>query len=344
MSDSTRWLGVHLKDDGLLPNAELLECAHLAEELGFSAITMNEDVGHDSFALLGALARETTRITLGTAIVNVYTRSAMQLAMGAATVDDLSEGRAMLGISVGHHPWNDLYHGIPLESPLPRLREYVAFVRGVLSGEEYRHDGRIFKDVVTKLGFEPRRTHIPIHIGGDRAGILKVAGEIGDGAIMNVVSPDYIESFAADRFFSSAEAAGRDPSGLELTAIITCCLTEDKDEAIARAKRSFVRRVRSNPQKMMDTRGPEAKVEIAHLAELIDAGREEQAVEEISDDLVAGTIAIGDIGDIEKSIDRFYRAGCTRVIVASSPFQRDHIEALMRALSPNATESGGAGE
>jgi alkanesulfonate monooxygenase SsuD/methylene tetrahydromethanopterin reductase-like flavin-dependent oxidoreductase (luciferase family) len=284
--------------------------------------------------LLSALARDTARITLGTAIVNVYTRSAMQIAMGAATVDDLSEGRAMLGLSVGHHPWNDRFHGIPLEPPLPRLREYVQFIRGALSGEEYRHDGTIFKDVVTKLGFTPRRTHLPIHIGGDRGGILKVAGEVADGAIMNVVSPDYIESFAADRFFSSAEAVGRDPSELELTAIITCCLTEDKEEAIERAKRAFVRRVRTNPQKMMDTRGPEAKLEIAHLSALISSGQEALAIEEVSDDLVAGTIAIGDAVDIEKAINRFYRAGCTRVLLASSPFTKEHIEAMMRAMAP----------
>jgi len=325
MADGKRWLGVHLKDDGELGNAALLDCAHLAEELGFSAVTMNEDVGHDSFALLGALARETQRITLGTAIVNVYTRSAMQLAMGAATVDDLSGGRALLGLSVGHHPWNDQYHGIPLEAPLPRLREYVAFLRGVLSGEEYHHEGKVFRGVSTKLHFPPLRSDLPIHVGGDRAGILKVAGEIADGAILNVVSPGYIESFAADRFFSSAEAVGRDPSTLELTAIVTCCLTPDRDEAIARAKRSFVRRIGTNPEKMADTRGAEAKVEIAHLAELIAAGRAE---------LVTDTIAIGETSDIEKAVDRFYRAGCTRVLLASSPFTKEHISQLLRELSP----------
>ena len=334
MTTAPRWLGIHLKDDGLLGNAALLECARQAEELGFSGVTINEDVGHDSFALLGALAGTTSRITLGTTIVNVYTRSAMQLAMGAATIDDLSGGRAMLGVSVGHHPWNDRYHGIPLEAPLPRLREYVAFLRGVLGGGEYHHDGPLFTGVSTKLGFSPRRADLPIHIGGDRAGILKVAGEIGDGALLNVVSADYIESFAADRFFSSAAAAGRDPAALELTAIVTCCLTSDRGEAIARAKRSFIHRIETNPTKMADTRGPEAKREIAHLSALIAEGRAEQAIAEASDELVTGTIAIGDASDIEKAIDRFYQAGCTRVLMASSPLTRSNIEELIRELSP----------
>jgi alkanesulfonate monooxygenase SsuD/methylene tetrahydromethanopterin reductase-like flavin-dependent oxidoreductase (luciferase family) len=331
------WLGVHLKDDGALSNRDLLECARLAEQLGFSGVTVNEDVGHDSLALLAVAARDSERIALGTAVVNCYTRSAMQVAMGIATVDDLSGGRATLGISVGHHPWNDQYHGIPLESPLPRLREYVAFIRGVLSGDTYRHDGRVFRGVETRLGFRPRRSNLPIHVGGDRSAILKLAGEVADGAIMNVVDPEYVGTFAADRFFSSAEAVGRDPSALELTVIVTCCLTEDREEALARAKRAFLRRTSRNAKKLMDTRGPEAKREIAHLAELLAAGEAERAEKELSDDLVTGTIAIGRASELRAAIDRYYQAGATRVLLAASPLTKAHISELMHALAPSPT-------
>ena len=104
----------------------MVALARRAEEAGFESLWTNEDIGFDSFTVLSAIAQHTSRIHLGTAIVNVYSRSAMQLAMAAATLDELSGGRAILGLSIGHHPWNDLGHGIPIEKPLARIREYVS--------------------------------------------------------------------------------------------------------------------------------------------------------------------------------------------------------------------------
>src|SRR5215212_6286914 len=125
-------IGIDVKQEGReygLTSRDIIECAALADEAGFESFWTNEDIGYDSTALLSAASQRTRSIRLGTAIANVYTRSAMQLAMGAATLDELSGGRAMLGLSVGHHPWNDLGHGIPLEAPVARLREYVQYIR-----------------------------------------------------------------------------------------------------------------------------------------------------------------------------------------------------------------------
>ncbi|MBO0884072.1 MAG: LLM class flavin-dependent oxidoreductase, partial [Mycobacterium sp.] len=105
------WLGLHIVNHRTLSNRDVLACIELADELGYDGVTLNEDVGHDSFALLSVAATRTRRVLLGTAITNVYVRTALQVAMGAVTLDDLSGGRAQLGLSVGHHPWNDLYHG-----------------------------------------------------------------------------------------------------------------------------------------------------------------------------------------------------------------------------------------
>jgi alkanesulfonate monooxygenase SsuD/methylene tetrahydromethanopterin reductase-like flavin-dependent oxidoreductase (luciferase family) len=333
MTQERRWLGVHLNNHGDLSNDDMIDCAQLADDLGYSGVTMNEDVGHDAFALLGALSRSTKNVSLGTAIVNVYSRSAMQVAMGGATIDSLSHGRGMLAVSVGHHPWNDVYHGIPFEPPLPRLREYVTYIRGVLSGEVYHHDGRIFTGVETQLGFKPYRSDLPIFIGGDRGGVLKLAGEVADGALMNVVSSDYLESYAVDRVRSSAERAGRDPEKAEIMVVVTCCLGDDKEEALQRAKRAFVGRVRGSPEKMTVTR-PSAEAELLHLRALIDAGKLSQAVGEVSTEVVTQTIAAGGPAEVRSTIDRFYAAGATRVLLAASPGTREGIEKLLRALRP----------
>src|ERR1700730_6761526 len=131
-----RRVGVDIKHEGRtsLTGHDILACARLAERCGYDSVWTNEDIGYDSIALLSALAPQTSTIQLGTAIINVYNRSPMQIAMAAATLDELSGGRAILGLSVGHHPWNDLGHGIPLEAPLARLRETVGIVRKAAGG------------------------------------------------------------------------------------------------------------------------------------------------------------------------------------------------------------------
>src|SRR5262249_56012536 len=108
----------------------------------------------------------------------VHTRTAFQIARVAATLDELSHGRARLGLSVGHHPWNDLAHGIPLEAPLARLREYVQFIRKALSGKQFTHNGRFFSGVNSKLGVSQPRPDLPIYIGATRPRMVALAADV----------------------------------------------------------------------------------------------------------------------------------------------------------------------
>src|SRR5215471_147560 len=145
--DSMTWVGLHIVNHRTLSNRDILACIALADNLGYDGVTLNEDVGHDAFALLSVAAMRTRRVLLGTAITNVYVRTALQVAMGAVTLDDLSDGRAQLGLSVGHHPWNDLYHGVGMDAPLARLREYVAYIRKAVTGEPFEHEGPIYTGI-----------------------------------------------------------------------------------------------------------------------------------------------------------------------------------------------------
>lgn len=327
------WLGVHLKSDGAISASQAIALAGEAEQLGYSGVTLNEDVGHDVFGLLGAMSVSTSRISLGSAIVNVSTRSALQIAMGAATIDDLSNGRAMLGISVGHHPWNDRYHGIPLEPPLARLREYVAFLRLALSGEHFRFEGQIFQNVEAELGFPLFRRDLPIYIGGDRPRMLELSAEVADGSIMNVVPARYVSDFAAPRYFDHARRSGRNVDALELSAIVTCCVNEDRALAREHARRSFVARLRSNPKKVIELRPAEHRGELETISGLIALGEIDRAVEEIPDEIVADTIAAGDASDVARALERFREAGCTRVLIAAYPRTPEQIRTTLHSLA-----------
>ncbi|HEX2141709.1 MAG TPA: LLM class flavin-dependent oxidoreductase [Candidatus Limnocylindria bacterium] len=332
----TTRIGLDLKHEGRrfqLSGRDMIELAVAAEMAGVESVWTNEDIGFDSFAVLSAIAQHTQRIRLGTAIVNVYNRSAMQLAMGVATLDELSAGRAILGLSIGHHPWNDLGHGIPIEQPLSRLREYVAFLRKALSGEPFRHDGSVFHGVDTQLAFDPVRPAIPIFIAGERPRIVQLAGEVADGLLINVVSPEYIANVAADRFFSSARASGRNAEQLELTALVTCAVDDDPAAALVRARRMVVHRLRHS-LKMLDTQPAQRHDEIRHLHALMQAGERDRAAEEVSEDLARSIVVAGGPQDVAAGLQRYLAAGCSRVIAVSYPRARPDVARLIAALRP----------
>src|SRR2546428_3340257 len=117
------------------PYVELLNAAILAEECGYEIVLVPEAWGRDATVVLGALAARTTRIGIGTGIVNVYSRSPALIAMAAATLDEISGGRAVLGLGVSGRAVVEGWHGAAMEAPLARLREVTEAVRAVIRGE-----------------------------------------------------------------------------------------------------------------------------------------------------------------------------------------------------------------
>ena len=317
----------------------LIGVAQAAERLGFDSVWVDENVARDATALLGALSQVTSRIELGTAIMNVYSRSALQVSMAAASLDDLSDGRLVLGLSVGHHPWNDLGHGIPLEAPIARLDEYVQFIRKALSGQRFTHDGPVYQGVDTRLEFWPRRTNLPIYIDGERPRIIALAGRVADGLIVNVVGPEYIANVAAEQFRSAARQAGRDPDQLELMTIVTCCLDDDPARALQFARDVALTRLRGSLDKRLATLSPEFHAEVRDLKALIDDGQAERAQQEASPELLRSFLVAGNADAIWDGIERYFDAGCTRVLLASAPRDGAHVMRLLEAVA--ATRRGG---
>lgn len=329
-------IGVDLKNEGTgneLTSQDILELGCQADNYGFECVWLNEDIGKDSFALLGAMSVVTKSIKLGTAIMNVYSRSALQVAMGIATLDELSQGRARLGLGIGHHPWNDLGHGIPLEAPLARLREYVTFIRKALSGERFTHNGRFFPGVNTRLGFRPLRQDLPIYVGAARPRMVALAGEVADSLMTNVVPPDYIANFLAEQFRDAARKAGRDPNNLGLMAIVTCCPADNRQAALVHVRSTFVRRFRNNSTLIMATQREEFRDELLALKDLIDRGEIERAREEASEELVTSFVALGSGKTLWSTIDRYFAAGCTRVAVAAYPRDKATVKRLLDMLA-----------
>jgi alkanesulfonate monooxygenase SsuD/methylene tetrahydromethanopterin reductase-like flavin-dependent oxidoreductase (luciferase family) len=173
-------LGLRLYDDGLSV-AQTARLAQRAEARGYETVWVPESAGREAFTQLGVYALSTRSLHLATGIVNVYTRSPSLVAMSLATLDEVSGGRAILGLGIGHREALAQEHGVALTQPFERMREYVSLVRAVL-----RSDCLPSTPIcgVTRfhLAFAPERRAVPIYLAALGPRMCELAGEIADGA------------------------------------------------------------------------------------------------------------------------------------------------------------------
>jgi F420-dependent oxidoreductase-like protein len=194
-------LDVHL---GVLTSAADLDRLNLAEQaevLGFDTVWTAESYGSDAVSVLAQVAARTSRIALGTAVMQIPARSATMTGMTAATLDLLSGGRLKLGLGVSGPQVSEGWHGVPFAAPLARTREYVDVVRAVLRGETVTAEGPHIRLPLPggegkplRLRLHPVRPSVPVYLAavGDRS--VRLAGEIADGWLATAVPADRIRA------------------------------------------------------------------------------------------------------------------------------------------------------
>lgn len=182
---------LRLNNDLALP--QYIELAQMAEALGFHQFWVSSDLFFRSApVLLSAAALNTRRISIGSCILNPYTMNPAEIAMLAATLNEASNGRFLLGVSAGAAEFLD-WIGIKQEKPLGALRESVAAIRRLLRGDSAAVNGEFLswsEDAYLRFGDPDGNPDIPIYIGGMGPRMLALAGEIGDGALPLLFPPE----------------------------------------------------------------------------------------------------------------------------------------------------------
>jgi probable F420-dependent oxidoreductase len=224
-----------------VPGLDARACVDLARraerEWGYDAIWLAETNGPESFALAGALALATEHATIGTAIVPVYTRTPAVLAMSAATVQQLSGGRFVLGLGSSSHAIVRDWNGVPFERPLAHVRESVAIVRQALSTPRTDFEGEVLRSHGFRLANPPARP-VPIFLAALRERMLRLAGEVGEGLIVNLFPVTALPRMLA-AYRAGAEAAGRDATGDEVVCRFQVLVTDDLPAARNRMRLAF---------------------------------------------------------------------------------------------------------
>ncbi len=198
-------LGVHIGYWGLgLTSADQLEIVQEAERLGYDSVWTAEAYGSDAATVLGWLAGQTSKIRLGSGIFQMPARSPAMTAMTAATIDQLSGGRMILGIGSSGPQVAEGWHGQRFAHQLQRTREYVAVVRMALARERVDFKGETLElplpggqGKALKLTIAPVQDQIPIYLAAIGPKNTALAGEIADGWIPTLFSPSTRRSCAA---------------------------------------------------------------------------------------------------------------------------------------------------
>ncbi|MFQ5762292.1 MAG: LLM class flavin-dependent oxidoreductase [Candidatus Bathyarchaeia archaeon] len=217
---------------GNLSIQEMLPHVKTAEEKGYESIWMAEDhFLRDGISPLTAFAAATERIKLATGIICPYTRHAVTVAMSIATVDEYSNGRAILGLGSSVREMLEDRMGVRYDKHLARMREYVDVIRRLFAGETVTYQGKTVNIRNVQLGFRPNRDRISVYVGGTGPRMLELAGEIGDGVFLNAFcSPQYTK-FALEQIEKGAERSGRSLKDLDISAYIVFSADHDAKRA-----------------------------------------------------------------------------------------------------------------
>jgi F420-dependent oxidoreductase-like protein len=239
-------LGVHIGYWGLgLTSEDQLEIVQEAERLGYDSVWTAEAYGSDAATILGWIAGQTSRIRIGSAIFQMPARSPAMTAMTAATLDQLSGGRMMLGIGSSGPQVAEGWHGQRFAQQIQRTREYVAVVRKALARERVEFHGETLQlplpdgpGKALKLTIAPVQDRIPIYLAAIGPNNTRLAGEIADGWIPTLFSPEHVAEFRP-LLEEGAARAGRSLDGFDIAPTVNVFVTDDL-QAARDAMRPFI--------------------------------------------------------------------------------------------------------
>ena len=219
---------------GGMPLSSVVDVARSAELEGAHGVWVTE-AWRSAFVPLTAIAAATSRITLGTYVINAYGHSPFITGMSAVDLDEASGGRLVLGIGSGNRYTNLLYQGIPTERPLTKMREYVELVQRFVRarpGDIVEYEGEIHSMTGCPPQVLPVRPSIPVYLAATFHRMIRVAGSVADGVAFGALhSVDYLEDVVKPIAVEGAVEAGRDPAELRFAAAMFLAANEDGDAA-----------------------------------------------------------------------------------------------------------------
>jgi F420-dependent oxidoreductase-like protein len=315
---------------------EIRESAVLAEELGYSCLSMGESWGEDAFTSLAQLAAVTSRIRIGTSIVPVFARSPANVAMTALNMDRMSEGRFFLGLGTsGQLVIQDL-HGEKFAKPLTRMREYIDIIRKAARGEPLDHEGEFFHTKRFRLRVPPYRPDLPIYIAALSPPSLRLTGELADGWLPIFLAPARMAA-AMVEIEAGAAAAGRSLRDIAVSPQVSIYVTDDIAAARDRERPHiafYIGGMGVFYHQYMQRIGFGAEAD--RVRQTFQSRERDKAARLVTDEMVDAVTIIGNARQCRDQMQKFFDAGVREIrLVFNETDKAAYLKAL-RAVAPRA--------
>ena len=308
------------------PPKDFVELTKAAEDVGFDSVWTAESWGSDAFTPLTWLAAHTSKIRLGTAVVQLSARTPTATAMMAMTLDHLSNGRVVLGLGVSGPQVVEGWYGRPANKPLARTREYVEIIRQALRREgPLAFDGEFYPlpyngPDATGLGkplkimTHPLRSEIPILLGAEGPKNVAQTAEIADGWF-----PLYYSPFRPEVY---ADQIAHRKEGFEINPVVTFNVTDDVEQALWPVKASlgfYIGGMGAKGQnyhtKLMARMGYEE--EAYRIQDLFFDGKRDEAIAAVPDEFADEISLVGPVGRIKERLEEWRKSPVTSLLISA---------------------------
>ncbi len=292
-------------------------------DLGYTDLWSSEAGGQDGFTPLALAAAWAPEMRLGVAIIPAFTRGPALLAQSVASLAEAAPGRFVMGIGASSNVIVENWNGIPFEEPYKRVRDSVRFLRKALAGEKVDEAFDTFTVKGFRLQMNPLTHQPPILVAALRQGMLRLAGRVGDGAILNWLSADDVKTVAP---FVHEGGEGK-----ELVARLFVIPTADREKARAIARRGIAAYL-NVPVYAAFHEWLGRSDQLAGMWKAWQAGDRKAALAAIPDEVVDALVIHGAPEACREHVERYREAGVTTPALAI--LHADDLRQAVRDLAP----------
>jgi probable F420-dependent oxidoreductase len=304
-----------------LPPALAVDYAARAEERGFRAAWFPEITFGDAFGPAAATAVQTSRLGLGTGVVGIWSRSAVTLALQAATLNELSRGRLLLGVGLQARGYVEGWHGGRYERPVRAMREFLTILRRILAGEAVTFEGEIFSVRNFQLQMQPPERPPRIYAAAIGPQMIRLAGELADGVLGYCYSLEYVRDVVLPNLAAGAARAGRPAGDVEVACGFPSLVTRDDSglELIRGQVMMFATAGGSSPEYEQSFASAGFGDETRELQARVAAGDVDGALALVTEEMADAVTIAGSPDHVRGRVEAYRAAGVGAVALNPSP-------------------------
>jgi 5,10-methylenetetrahydromethanopterin reductase len=300
----------------LLTMGEVLSFAKRADKnKRIHSLWIPESWGREAFASLGAMSQGTRSVKLGTAIINIYSRTPATIAMAASTLDMLSRNRTIIGLGASTPAIVEDFHGLGFAKPVARMREYIECIRAMIKGDKVDYDGKHVKAKGFKLLYKPQRDRIPIFVACVNTNMISLASDMADGVLLYLRPIQELKETVM-----RIKLATGDNKSFEIACILICAVsTREPEKARARAAKTlaFYVSVGKYYRNFLSENG--FRKETEQIATEYRQNGLEAASRIVPQTMLDSLTVCGTADECAKSLSRFMSTGITLPIIQINP-------------------------